>query len=81
MCSDLIDLGGALQEDSTVQPQVGTPGSSLPGLHTSTPLWLPSLPNGSAHHSDLATLEGPYVSFLCIPDPFSYSALYTSAPN
>lgn len=46
-------------------------------LHISTPSWASFLSNGSAHHRDLATLEGPCVSFLCIPDPFSYSAVST----
>lgn len=53
------------------EPQASVPLCLLsPDLY---PSWPSSLPNGSAHHSDLATLEGPRVSFPRVPDPFSYS--------
>lgn len=57
------------------EPQASVPLCLLsPDLY---PSWPSSLPNGSAHHSDLATLEGPRVSFPSVPDPFSYRVPFT----
>lgn len=77
MYCDFIDLRGVLQEGSTMQPKEGTPGfcSSQPSVSRTLLLHGP-LPSLMVQHPTviLQHWRGPGVSFLSIPDPFSYSA-------